>query len=131
MSDIESFVDAGNIKFKSAFRDSMYEVIEKKDETGLLKGKSKIFYTAFAIGYHFNKTEPIAKKSINHVNLVSFDRDIKELMVVLILKRHPKIKDSKELWSLVEQYAEYGIQVLFNTLKEKDNSLDINFLLEK
>ena len=131
MSDVESFVDAGNIKFKTAFRDSMYEVIEKKDETGLLKGKSKIFYTAFSVGYHFDKKEPIAKKSINHVNLISFDRDIKELMVILILKRNPKIKDPKELWGLVEQYAEYGIQVLFNSWKEKDNFLDIKSLLER
>ncbi len=126
----EFFVDAGNIKFRSAFRDSMYAVIKEKDESGLFNGPSDIFYVSFAIGYHFNKQIEIASKSINHVNLVSLDRGIKELMVQLILKRNPKIEDSKKLWSEVEKYAEYGIQILYNSWKEKNDFLDINSILE-
>jgi hypothetical protein len=132
MIKTEDFIDdAGNVKFKSAFRDSMYYVIRDKDKTHLFKGISSIFYTAFAIGYHFDKQLDIAPKSINHVNLVSLDRGIKELMVKLILKRKKEIIDSKDLWREVEKYAEYGIQVLFNSLKEKENFLDIPSILEK
>ncbi len=130
MNSIEPFIeDAGNVKFRSCFRDSMYAVLRKKDKTGLFGSVSEIFYTAFAIGYHFNKKTPLSKKPINHVNLVSFDRDIKELMVMLILKKNPSISKPKELWSEVEQYAEYGIQVLYDNWKEK-NVLDINSIIK-
>jgi len=130
MKDTERFVDAGNVKFKSAFRDSMYFVIRQKDETGLLGGLPELFYAAFAIGYHFNKQETIAKKSINHVNLVSLERSVKEMMVLLVLKRKPNITEPKDLWREVETYAEYGIQVLFNAWK-KNNVLEINEILEE
>lgn len=128
--NVDSYIDAGNVKFRSAFRDSMYFVIRDKDQSGLFGSISKIFYTAFAIGYHFDKKEEIAKKSINHVNLVSLDRGIKELMVRLVLKRKPNIENPKDLWKEVEKYAEYGIQILFETWK-KNNILDIDEILEK
>jgi hypothetical protein len=132
MSKIDKFIhEAGNVKFRSAYRDSMYFVIKDKDETGLLSGPSNIFYVAFAIGYHFNKQEEIAKKAINHVNLVSLDIGIKELMARMVLKKKPEINNPEDLWKEVEKYAEYGIQVLFNTLQEKGNVLDIPTILEK
>lgn len=119
MKDINEFIDAGNVKFRSAFRESMYFVIRDKDESGLFKSISHLFYVAFAIGYHFDKQSDIKKNAINHVNLVSFDRDIKELMARLILKKDSTITDSKKLWKEVEKYAEYGIEVLFESWKKK------------
>ncbi len=123
--------DAGNVKPRSAYRDSMYAVIKNQDKSGLfsVKGMTKLFYTAFAIGYHFNKKEQIAKGAINHVNLVSFDRNIKELMVLLILKRKPDIESPKELWKEVSEYAEYGIQVLFDSWKT-NNIIDVDNILK-
>ena len=128
--NIDKFLD-GNIKFRSFYRDSMYKVIENKDKSGLFNGPSSIFYTAFAIGYHFDKQDQIKPKAINHTNLVSLDREIKELMIRLILKRKPKLNEPKELWKEVETYAEYGIQVLFEALKNKNYELDISEILEK
>ena len=54
MKKIAKLVDAGNIKFRSAFRDTMYGVLKKKDESGVLKNLGDIFYACFAIGYHFD-----------------------------------------------------------------------------
>ena len=108
----------------------MYFKMRDDDQSGLFTSISEMFYTAFAIGYHFDKQEEIAKKSINHVNLVSLDRDIKELMVRLILKKKGDIYDPKNLWKEVEKYAEYGIQVLFNTWKDNNNSVVVESILE-
>ncbi len=130
MKNIDFFVDAGNIKFRTNFRESMYYILRDKDQTGLFSSISDIFYNAFAIGYHFEKQEEIAPHSINHVNLVSLDRSVKELMVKLIVKRKPYMNDSKELWKEVEMYAEYGIQVLFNSWKKNNHMLEIDDLLE-
>jgi len=130
MVEIEEYIDAGNIKFKTVFRESMYFRIRDSDKTGLFSNMSMIFYSAFAIGYHFNKKTPIASKSINHVNLVSLDRDIKELIIRLVLKRNLELKNPKDLWREVEQYAEYGIQVIFDAWKEKE-ILDIADILKK
>lgn len=113
----------------------MYHVIREKDNYRLFTknnaGITGLFNTAFSIGYHFDKQTPIDKKnSINHTNLVSIDRSVKELMVLLVLKRKPEINDPKDLWSEVEMYAEYGIKVMFNSFKDKGNKLIINSILE-
>ena len=107
----------------------MYFLMRDKDKTGLFNSISEMFYAAFAVGYHFNKQEPLGKKPINHVNLVSFDRDIKELMATLILKKNPDIDDPKKLWREAEVYAEYGIQVIFNAWK-KNEVLVISDIIE-
>ena len=131
--NLEFYIDdAGNVKPRSAFTDSMYKVIRNKDKSGLFSGKggmTKLFYSAFAIGYHFNKKELIAKGSVNHVNLISFDRKTAELMVLLILKRKPDIENPKELWKEVSEYAEYGIQILFESWK-KNNLIEVDEILK-
>jgi hypothetical protein len=128
----EEIIDnAGNQKFRSAYRDSMYFVIRKKDKTGVFDNLPNLFYTSFAIGYHFNKQEEIASKAINHVNLVSLkERPIKQLMAFLVMKRHQNLTKPKEVWKEVEKYAEYGIQVLYNSWKEKDE-INIKSILKK
>lgn len=136
MKNLDFFVDAGNTKFRSAYRDSMYHVIREKDQYRLFTkdnaGITGLFNTAFSIGYHFDKQTPIdTKNAINHVNLVSIDRSVKELMALLVLKRKPDIDEPKDLWAEVEMYAEYGIQVLFNSFKEKDDRVVISSILEK
>ena len=135
MNNLDFFVDAGNIKFRSVYRDSMYHVIREKDHYRLFTkdnaGITGLFNTAFSIGYHFDGQKPIDKKNaINHVNLVSIDRSVKELMVLLILKRKPEINDPKNLWAEVEMYAEYGIRLMFNSFIDNGNKLVINSILE-
>jgi len=139
MNKIDRFLDAGNIKFRTNFRDSMYHALREGDRTrlegqeeedGLFSSMTDLFCDAFAIGYHFNKSEDIAPNSTNHVNLVSIDRDIKELLVHLVLKRKPEISDPKELWKEVNKYSEYGIQVLFNSWKKNNRNLDLKDILE-
>ena len=129
-SRIFEFVEAGNIKFKTSERESMYQHLRENDETGLFTNLGDIFYTAFSIGYHFDDKKELKKGAINHVNLVSIPQEIRELMVILVLKRNPKITNPKELWKDVELYAEYGINVLFNSWKEK-RRLDIDDILGK
>jgi len=126
---VENFIDAGNVKFKTNVRESMYFRIRDKDDSGLLKSITNLFYIAFAIGYHFDKQKPIETKSINHTNLTNFDRSIKELMVKLILKRKSNFSNPKELWKEVETYAEYGITVLYNSWNEK-KKIELKDILE-
>ena len=130
MKDVSNFVEnVGNIKFFTSYRESMYFEIREKDKSGTFgTGLSNIFYCAFSIGYHFDKEEDKKRGSINHVNLISLDKSVKELMTLLILKRYPDIKSPKELWKKVERYAEYGIQVLYKSWSDK-KILDINFVL--
>lgn len=130
MNKLEYFVDAGNIHFKTHYKDSMYDTLREKDESKLFTSITEIFYDAFAIGYHFDQTVPIASPSINHVNLVSFDHSVKELMAQLVLKRKTNIDDPKELWKEVEMYAEYGIKVLFNSWNKNHKTLNIDDILE-
>ncbi len=135
MNNLDFFVDAGNIKFRSTYRDSMYHVIREKDHYGLFTkniGITALFNTAFSIGYHFDKQTPIIDRPnlVNHVNLVSIDRGVKELMVQLVLKRKPDIDNPKDLWAEVGMYAEYGIQVMFNSFKDSGDKLVISSILE-
>jgi hypothetical protein len=127
---ISKFLDAGNVKFKTAYREEMYHYLRDNDDTGLFHNIQDIFCIAFAIGYHFDKQKEIEKSSINHVNLVSIPSEAKEMMVNLILARKPDIENPKELWKEAEKYAEYGIVVLFNSWKTK-KMLDMDDILEK
>ena len=120
-------------KFRTLERDSMYQVIEDNDKTGVFKGKFSIFLAAFAIGFHRGITKSVSGKgSINHTNASSFDNDSMDLIIMLMLDRHPEI-DSPEkkdqLWDLVEQYAEGGIGILFESLKLSEWVLDTKTLL--
>jgi len=122
-----------NIKLHTTVRDSKYHVLRDQDESGLFGQREavrEIFCMAFAIGYYFNEQKPIGKGSINHVNIVSLDLEFKQLATLLILKRKPDITDPKELWKEIEIYAEYGIEVLFNSWKDK-GILDIADIFNK
>lgn len=125
--NMDEYLD-GNVKFRTAYRESMYFQVRNHDTTGLFKSMTHLFYTAFAIGYYFNKKTKIAKKAINHTNLVSFDLEIKQLMVELVLKRNKTNLNPKELWREVEEYAEYGITVLYDSWK-KNNIFDIDDII--
>ncbi len=148
--EIEKFKRVGNIKFRTNYRESMYWKLRdtdfsrlesstaKKDEGGVFSSLNDIFSTAFAIGYHFDKQLPVTRMGkltpVNHVNLVSFvdnRSEVADLMVILILKRKPEITNPKILWAEVEKYAEYGIKVLFNSIQDKKNILEIDDIIEK
>lgn len=116
--NISDVINDGSIKFKSNRRDSHYYPIKEKDQFGLFNNVSDIFYASFAIGFNFNKQKELLTDSINHVNLFNMDKKQKELMASLVLSRHSdEISNSKELWSIVERYAEYGVEVLHESLK--------------
>ncbi len=115
---IRDYVDDGTIRFRTNHREK-YHRIRDKDEYGLFSNVVEILYTAFAIGFYYNQQKDITADAINHANLMSFDRNVKEIMALLTLSRHKEeITSSKDLWSIVGRYAEYGIDVLYNKLEE-------------
>lgn len=48
------------------------------------------------------------------------------LIIILMLDRHPDLKDGAELWNMVEEYAEYGIEILYASLRRSDWILDVD-----
>ena len=81
---------------------------------------------AFAIGFHLGKRESIGSGAINHTNISSIEASHQDLIIILMLDRHPDIPDAQALWSMVEEYAEYGIVVLYESLRRSDWVLDVD-----
>lgn len=135
MTRVATFIDeASAFKLSTAFREEMYfrirEAEKKEDKPNLLTDNHTLYYTAFAIGYHFdNNPKEVLKSSIAFINVNAINREIAELMVRLVLKRKPEIDDSRELWSEIEKYAECGIQILYDNWKE-NKMVDVSEILE-
>lgn len=115
-------------KFKTLCRDSMYHPIRDNDNTGIFGQVSSIFLMAFAIGYHRNlRKGATGSGSINHANMTSIGIDTQDLLILMILERHPEITSPEqkgEVWDLVEQYAEGGIGILYESLRLSEWVLD-------
>ena len=113
-------------KFRTCHRDDMYHVIRENDPTDLFSAVIDMFQMAFAIGFHLGKREPIGAGAINHTNISSMEVSHQDLIIILMLDRHPEIPDAQALWSMVEEYAEYGIVVLYESLRRSDWVLDVD-----
>ena len=116
-------------KFRTLHRDDMYHVIRENDRTGMFSGMINIFLMAFAIGFHNNVRVPVrGTGAINHANASAISQENQDLIIVLMLDRHGDISRD-DLWSAVEEYAEGGIQTLFDSLKLSEWVLDIETIL--
>lgn len=112
-------------KFRTAHRDDMYHVIRENDRTGMFQGMVDIFLVAFAIGFHYRRREPVKGSGIiNHVNASAIDADNQDLIITLMLDRHKEVTKD-QLWPMVEEYAEGGIPVLYESLRLSEWILDL------
>lgn len=116
-------------KFVTKHRDDMYHVIRDNDDSGIFSEMTDIFLISFSIGFH-RKIRKTAKGSgsINHVNCSSIPIEIQDLIILLVLDRHKEIECSDDLWMMVEEYAEAGIEVLYESLRLSEWVLDIRTL---
>lgn len=116
-------------KFRTLHRDDMYHVIRENDRTGLFSGMIDIFLMAFAIGFHNDKREQVkGSGAINHANSSAINADDQDLIIALMLDRHDQISKD-ELWSMVEEYAEGGIHILYESLKLSEWVLDVETII--
>lgn len=118
-------------KFRTNHRDDMYHVIREKDQTGMFSSVVNTFLMAFAMGFHLKRREPLRSGAINHVNASNTTVDQQDVIILLMLNRHPEITTSDELWSMVEEYAEGGIIALYDSLSISEWVLDVQSILGK
>lgn len=122
-------------KFRTLRRDSMYFPIRDNDNTGIFGQMSSIFMMSFAIGFHRGLRKSVeGSGSINHVNISSIDIDTQDMIIMMILDRHPEISSPNQkddVWTLVEQYAEGGIEVLYESLRLSEWVLDVESLIDR
>lgn len=122
-----------NKKFRTLCRDSRYHPIRENDNTGIFRSMTSIFLMSFAIGFHRNLRNSVeGSGSVNHVNLGSIDLETQDMIILMILDRHPEITSPAQkgkVWSLVEQYAEGGVEVLYDSLRLSEWVLDTDDLI--
>lgn len=117
-------------KFRTMHRDDMYHVIRANDRTGMFSAVVNTFLISFAIGFHKGlRTHVGGPGAINHVNSSAMTPEQEDVIITLILDRHPDVEDKATLWSLVEEYAEGGIAVLFESLTISEWVLDIQQIM--
>lgn len=105
-------------KFRTLHRDDMYHVIRENNDTGMFDSMVDIFLMAFAIGFHKKERQSIkGSGAINHVNASALTPEKEDLIILLMLDRHPEIKDCNQMWDAVEEYAEGGIHSLYESLR--------------
>ena len=67
--------------------------------------------------------------AINHVNNSAVSSTNQDLIILLMLDRHPELQSREDLWKLVEAYAEGGIEILYDSLYRNEWILDIDDIL--
>lgn len=113
-------------KFRTLHRDDMYHIIRDNDGTGMFQGMVDIFLVAFAIGFRYGKREQVrGSGAINHVNSSAIDTDNQDLIIILMLDRHEGL-EREQLWQMVEEYAEGGISILYESLRLSEWVLDLD-----
>lgn len=129
---IEDYRDSTK-RYRTLHRDDMYHPIRDNDQTGMFKQINSIFLMSFAIGFHRRMLESVkGGNSDNHVNNLSIDSEIQDVIILMILDRHTEItspEQKDQLWSLVEQYAEGGIKVLYESLRLSEWVLDVDSVI--
>ena len=104
----------------------MYHIIRDNDGTGMFQGMVDIFLVAFAIGFRYGKREQVrGSGAINHVNSSAIDTDNQDLIIILMLDRHEGL-EREQLWQMVEEYAEGGISILYESLRLSEWVLDLD-----
>lgn len=105
-----------------------YKNLGDNEETRIFSNRGDTFLSAFAIGYHFEgRSETMGAQSI--VNISSLDIDARELIVHLICYRYPKLETADEIWKVAEEYAEWGIKVLYDNVTSNGYHLFIEDVL--
>lgn len=127
--DIREVLSETKYKIKSNYR-LYYEELEEIEKIGFFKNRGDTFLCSFAIGYHFKATGDL-KNSISVVNTSSLSLNARGLVVELIHYRHPDLKTAEDIWKMAEGYAEWGIQVLYNSVISNNNHLFIDDILQK
>lgn len=128
---IEDYRDSTK-RYRTLHRDDMYYPIRDNDQTGMFKQINTIFLMSFAIGFHRGLLESVKGSSDNHVNNMSIDSEIQDVIILMVLDRHTEItspEQKDQLWSLVEQYAEGGVKVLHESLRLSEWVLDVNSVI--
>jgi hypothetical protein len=132
MRDVEDLLIDSKYKFKSSYRDDKYHKLSEMEKSGIFKSITDTFLCAFAIGYHFDQTSVVkgGNSTVNHVNLVSIPGDVRELLLRLIRNRYPQLDTPDDIWSKVEEYAEMGIQLLYDSVSANNWMLLIDDIME-
>lgn len=117
-------------KFRTVHRDDMYHEIRAHDRTGLFSEMVDLFLMSFAIGFHRGVCKTVSgPDAINHVNNSAVSSTNQDLIILLMLDRHPELQSREDLWKLVEAYAEGGIEILYDSLYRNEWILDIDDIL--
>lgn len=118
-------------KLYTRHREDVYMRIQENDQTGIFSTYANIFLAGFAIGFHFDMKESArGNGSKNHMNMDPIPVHHQKLIIALMTERHPnEFTDKDSLWTAVEDYAEYGVVRLCESLKRTDWVLDVQDVL--
>ena len=127
--NLDSFVDNVIYKLKTDHRDDMYKELSLIETSGIFSGPlSERMLIAFAIGFKLGTRKSI-RNSTPFINVSTLDKDTRRLLLTMVSRRHPEIEDYTQLWDTVGEYAESGIEVLYNAVKTNNDYFSIRSII--
>ncbi|MBK3333126.1 hypothetical protein GWK41_08590 [Persephonella atlantica] len=129
---------------ESLLRDKIYieenthNIYKKlKEELKLFHTMKDLFLVAAAIGFYNQKREPLEKKKdIFTKNIFDKEKDIPFIYILALADRNDKEAVIIDVLSIVEEYANAGIKILADIVKNSTNKREAideftAFLIEK
>ncbi len=108
-----------------------------KEEYKLFLTMKDLFLTAAAVGFYFKKKEPLKKrKDIFTKNIFDKEKEIPFIYMLAIADREDKEAVNIDVLEVAEEYANAGIKILADLLKNSTNKREAIdefsvFLMEK
>lgn len=127
MKNISDMLHESTFKFMSNEK-LKYDDLKENETTQIFSSITDTLLCAFAIGYHFDKKTECSG-GVTIVNLSSVPTDVRELMIRLVLDRFPNLEITNEIWKIAGEYAEWGITVLYHSMKANHYHLFIDDVL--
>lgn len=126
MIDVNSAIHESQIKLSTGHADK-YKYIQDNDGAKIISAQNgDMMIFCFAIGFHRSYKVPI-KSGKPFVNLTSISTGTRRIVAELVLHRHgEQINAPAELWKLVEEYTEEGLEILYDSMLKSGGRIIID-----
>lgn len=115
MISVNSAIHESQIKLSTGRVDNYVSIKESDVGKLLFETNADLMFFCFALGFHRDCKVPV-RSGKPYVNLSSVPIQTRTIATELVLHKHfVKINTPAELWKLVEEYAEAGIDILYES----------------
>ncbi len=129
MISVQSVVSKTDSKVKTV-KKHLYDEVMQRDGKVVFGELSDLLLMAFSFGYKMEKTCSDSG-GVSFVNVSSIRPELIEEYTRLILYRHPEISTENAVWLKVQEYADAGIEDIYDMVVVQNKPFILDAFIDK